>query len=161
MPHSSFDRTQNSSFECYTTAQLDLLDLVGVLVLLAFFVPFGLFVAEFAKIHQTAYERRGVGRDLDQVQPLAHRQAQRFIERHHAELLLLLVEYAHLAGANLPISAVQGFPGVTRARGKGVAQGSLPGWNLFMWLWSAKLAVTIRLITITASIWHVSGGWQV
>jgi hypothetical protein len=46
--------------------------------------------------------------------------------------LLLLVEHAHLAGADLPVSTMQGFPGMVRTRRKRAAQRSLPGWTLFM-----------------------------
>jgi hypothetical protein len=41
-------------------AELDFLDLVGVLVFARFLVPLGLFVAELAKINQPANRRHGV-----------------------------------------------------------------------------------------------------
>src|SRR6266481_105639 len=47
--------------------ELDLFDLIGVLVLLGFFVALGLLVAVFAKVDEAAHWRGGIGRDLDQV----------------------------------------------------------------------------------------------
>lgn len=47
--------------------ELDLFDLIGVLVLLGFFVALGLLVTVFAEVDEPAHWRGRIGRDLDQV----------------------------------------------------------------------------------------------
>ena len=110
--------------------ELQLLHLAGRLFGLRVLVLLGLLVHELAVIHDPAHDGRCVGRDLHQVQALGHRQAQRIVEGHDAELLLRLVQHPHFAGTDLPVSAMQRFTGITRR--KGAAQEGLPGWNLFM-----------------------------
>ncbi len=51
-------------------AELDFLDLIGVLMLARLFFLLSHFVAVFAEIDQTANRRGGIGRDLYQIHPL-------------------------------------------------------------------------------------------
>ena len=59
----------------------DLLDLYHALILAGFLLALGLLEPELAVIHQLAYRGDGVGRDLDQVQPLLLGHAQRLLTR--------------------------------------------------------------------------------
>ena len=58
-------------------AKLDFLHLVGVLVFARFLIPLGLFVAEFAKIHQSANRRHSLRVDFDQIHLLGAGQIDR------------------------------------------------------------------------------------
>ena len=52
-------------------AELDFLDLVGVLMFLGFLLLFGLLVAKLAEIHQPADRRRSIGAISTKSTPLA------------------------------------------------------------------------------------------
>ena len=84
-------------------AELDLFDFRRVLVLLGFFVAFGLFVAELAEIHQAANGRVGIRRDLDQVHPIGSRHVQGVPETQHPQLLAIHPDDTDLPGTDLPI----------------------------------------------------------
>jgi len=73
------------------------------------FVALGLFVLEFAIIHDPANRRCCVGRNLDQVEAFVLGQAQGIVEGHHAQLLLGFIQNSDFAGADLPVSAMQRF----------------------------------------------------
>ena len=84
-------------------AELDFLDLVGVLVFPGFLFLLRLFVAELAVIDQAADGRRCVGRDFNQVHSLGARQVDRFAKLQDAKLLAILCDDPDFAGADFPV----------------------------------------------------------
>ena len=84
-------------------AELDFLDLVGVLVLAGFLVLLGLFVAKFAEIHEPADGRDGVGGDLDEVHALGAGAIQGIAERKYAQLIVIRSDDPHFAGTNFTV----------------------------------------------------------
>src|SRR2546429_399484 len=111
-------------------SELELLHFVCGLAAVRFLAPLGFLVHEFAVLHDPAHGRRGVGRDLDQVQTLALGQTNGFTERHDAELLFGIVDNPDFAGANLPVSTMLRFAGL---KGSKRAAQSAPGsWSLVM-----------------------------
>ena len=84
-------------------AELDFLDLVGVLMFPGFLFLFRLFVAELAIIDQAADGGRCVGRDFNQVDSLGARQVDGFAELENAKLLAILGDDANFSGANFPV----------------------------------------------------------
>ena len=84
-------------------AELDFLDLVGVLVFPGFLFLLRLFVAELAVIDQAADGRRCIGRDFNQVHSLGARQVDRFAKLQDAKLLAILCDDPDFAGADFPV----------------------------------------------------------
>ena len=80
------------------------------------FIAFGFLVEEFAVIDDAANGRRGVGRDLDEVQAFGLGQPEGFIERHDAELLFGVADDADFAGTDFSVAAMQGL---ARMKGAG------------------------------------------
>ena len=74
----------------------DLLDLHHMLVLSGLFFPLALLKPKLSVVHQLAHRRSGLGRDLDQVQPLFVSNPQRLRGGHDAQLLPLGTDQADL-----------------------------------------------------------------
>ena len=73
-----------------------------------------------------------MGNNFNQIKFLALCQAQGVVERHHAELLLGLVENPNFAGADLAVPAMEGFAGANVAGGEGMTQSILASWRSIM-----------------------------
>jgi hypothetical protein len=84
-------------------AELDFLNLVGVLMFLRVFFAFGLFVAILPEIDEAANGGRGVGRDFHQVDPVRPREGQGILQGHHSDLLCVDADDAHFPGTNATI----------------------------------------------------------
>ena len=82
-------------------AKFDLFDVDGLLLLLGFLLPFLLFIAVLAKIHDAADRRFCLWRNLDEVEMLFLGHAQRFARRHDAELLTRSARHADFADVDL------------------------------------------------------------
>ena len=95
-------------------AELDLVDLVGVLMLLLFLVALGLFVTVFAVIDQPAHRRGRVGGDFHQVDFAGPGQVQGFSQLEHPKLFAVRPDYPHLTGTNFPV-----YPGERTGRRRG------------------------------------------
>ena len=67
----------------------DLLDLSYMLILLGFFLFFGLLEAELAIVDDLAHRRGGVGRDLHQIQSLIVGHIQSGLGSHNAKLFTI------------------------------------------------------------------------
>ena len=113
-------------------AKLNLFDLGGMLMLLGFLLALGLLVAELAEVHYPADGRRGVGGDLDQVQPVGARQGERIPEAENPELSAIRPDHPDLTGANLPVNPDERSGRRRITRGKRETQDTLLGWLLFM-----------------------------
>src|SRR5215831_11829454 len=73
------------------------------------FLSFGFLVEELAIVDNTADRRGGGGGNFDEIELAVSCQLKGGIERHDAELLLVIVDHANFAGADLAISAVKWF----------------------------------------------------
>ena len=62
------------------SAELDLFDLVGVLMLFGILFPLRLFVTKLSKVDQAANGRRGIGSHLDEIHPVGSGPAQGVLE---------------------------------------------------------------------------------
>ncbi len=78
----------------------DLLDVDDLLILLGFLVFLLLFKAELAVVHQLAHRRGRLRCDLDQVQLLLLRHAQRVAGGHDAQLAAVSADQSDLSVAN-------------------------------------------------------------
>ena len=83
--------------------QLDFLDDGGVLVLFGFLFLLGLFVAEFAEVHEPADRRHGGGGDFHEIHAVLARQGQRLVEGNDAELFAIHSDDPDFAGADFAI----------------------------------------------------------
>ncbi len=93
----------------------------------------GLLVKQFAVVHNPAHRRGRLRHDFHQVQIFGLRQAQSFIERHHAQLLFVFVQNPDLACANFSIAPMQWLAGMKGTRRKGAAQAHPTVLRFFMW----------------------------
>ncbi len=73
---------------------------------LGFFILFRLFVPEFAKVHEAADGRDGVGGDLDEVHAVDAGQIEGIAEAENAKLFAVRCDYADFAGTDFPIYPV-------------------------------------------------------
>jgi hypothetical protein len=87
----------------YLGAELNFFDLIGVLMLLGFLVPLGLFVTVFAEVDHATDGRGGIGRNFDQVNACGPSQVQSVAKRQYAELFAVAPDYPDFAGADLPV----------------------------------------------------------
>jgi hypothetical protein len=83
--------------------QAHFLDLGDVLVLLRVASAFILLEAEFADIGNPADGRIRSWRDFDQVEACLFSAAKRFLNRHHADLLAIVIDNAHFGNPNLSV----------------------------------------------------------
>src|SRR5262249_45350637 len=81
-------------------AQLDLFQLDHSLAFLGFVRTLLFLVLELAKVHDLADRRKGLGVDLDQVEPRFPGQALRFVGIEYTEHLPIAPDHAHLRHAN-------------------------------------------------------------
>ena len=112
--------------------ELHLFDFVGVLMLLGFLVPFGLFVSVLAVINQATYGRHRVWRYLDKVDPQGPGHRQRLAERQDSELFSVYANYPDFAGTDLPVYPDERTGRRRITRRKRATQDTLVGWSLFM-----------------------------
>jgi hypothetical protein len=83
--------------------QTHLLHLGDVLVLLRIAGALVLLEAKLAEIGNAANGRVGICRDFDQVEARLLCASKRFVNRHHADLLAIVVDNAHFGDTNLTI----------------------------------------------------------
>src|SRR5687768_4674571 len=86
-------------------AELDLLDLEGLLLLPRLLGLLLLLVEELAEVHDAADRRARGRRHLDQVEALLLGQAQRLVDQDDAQLRSIGVDQAHFAGADRFVDA--------------------------------------------------------
>ena len=108
-------------------AELDLLNFVGVLVLLRFFVPLGLFIAEFSEIDQAADGGNRIGCDFDQVHGVGTGQGQGLTQGQHAKLIAVHADNPDLAGTDFSINPDERNGRRRRTWGERAAQDTLVG----------------------------------
>ena len=65
-----------------------------------------LLILELAVVEDAADGRLGLGGDLDQIELRLLRQADRFVDRHDADLLTFRADQANLRGADLAIDSM-------------------------------------------------------
>ena len=81
--------------------QLQFLQLGCLLVFADFFLPLLAFKAVSAEIHNFAYRRLALRRDLDEVKPRFKRHPKRLLDAEHADLLARRVDHADFLRLNL------------------------------------------------------------
>src|SRR6056297_2889114 len=120
-------------------AELDLLDLDGLLLLARFGLAFLLFVLVLAEIHDLADRRIRIGRDFHEVEPhfLCHLERPR--GRDEADIFAVGTDQADFFGANTVVHAGAGI-----ARGGRVVRSAGYGFGPFVvafvwWIWPWKV----------------------
>src|SRR3954470_17101488 len=112
-------------------AELHFLYFIGVLALFGFFVFLGLLVTELAVVNKAADGRRGVWRDLDEIDTLIAREIQRVLQRQDAILVAVSAQDAYFAGTDFAV-----YPCIRTARRlwtrKRAIQAALTGWSFFI-----------------------------
>src|SRR5262249_9233834 len=83
--------------------QAHLLDLRDMLILLCIASALVLLEAKLANVANSADGRTGTRGDLDQVEPCVFRALQSFLNRHHSDLLAVVIDNANFGSANLPV----------------------------------------------------------
>ena len=100
-------------------AELDFLNLVRVLVFLAFLILFGLLVTELAEVNEPANRWRSSGGDLNQIHASLARESERLVEGHYPELFRFIPNKPNFAGPNLIVYpnevSLRKLPGRKRA----------------------------------------------
>ena len=85
-------------------AKLNFLHAIGVLMLLALFFLFSLFVTELSEVYETTDWRLSVGGNFDQVHSALSRHIDGIRKRHDAELGALVANDPHLSGTDFPVN---------------------------------------------------------
>ena len=109
--------------------QLDFLHSRSVLMLARFFFFLGLFVAEFAEVHEAADGRNGVRRNLDKVNAVLAREREGVVELQNANLCAVVANDADFAGADFAVDPDERGGGGIALWRKRAAQATLTGWN--------------------------------
>src|SRR5262249_25743773 len=84
-------------------AQLNFFDFGGMLMLLGFFITFGLLVAVLAIIHQSANRRSGVGSNLNQIHAIGPSHCECVTQGQHPQLFAINPDYPDFARTDLAI----------------------------------------------------------
>jgi hypothetical protein len=85
-------------------AELNFFNLVGMLMLLGFFLLFGLFVTILPKIHEPTNRRRGVRRYLDKIHAFCPGHINGIWEGVDPELITIVADDSDFAGTDFPIN---------------------------------------------------------
>ena len=91
--------------------ELDLFHLDDLLLLAGFGFAFLRLVLVLAEVHDLADRRRGVGRDLDQVQPGGFGQCHGAFRRHHAHILAFRSNQSNFGCPDPVVDARSGVSG--------------------------------------------------